>query len=323
MPPADARAAQGKYVSRADAQPGTSPAEPDLNVSVGKPLRGFPTFFCQYSVSFVRKEQNMVPVLSMVFMAVSLILAAGLPIILCIWLRTVKKADLLPFFAGCGVMLLSAFVLEQIAHTVILGSPAGSAIKGNIWLYALYGGAMAALFEESGRYLAFRTVLKKYLGRDINALMYGAGHGGLEAMVILGIASLNNLITSVMINSGGIQALMGTLPADAAAQVETAVETLKTTPSGLFLMGGIERISAVILQISLSVLVWTAVKHREKRMLFPAALLIHFAVDACTVILSQMGVSMYVLEAIVGIMALLSAAAARIVWGAGRTDSRD
>ena len=31
MPPADARAAQGKIVSRADAQPGASPAEPDLN----------------------------------------------------------------------------------------------------------------------------------------------------------------------------------------------------------------------------------------------------------------------------------------------------
>ena len=30
MPPADARAAQGKIVSRADAQPGASPAEPDL-----------------------------------------------------------------------------------------------------------------------------------------------------------------------------------------------------------------------------------------------------------------------------------------------------
>ena len=32
MPPADARAAQGKFVSRADAQPGASPAEPDLKV---------------------------------------------------------------------------------------------------------------------------------------------------------------------------------------------------------------------------------------------------------------------------------------------------
>jgi len=32
MPPADARAAQGKSVSRADAQPGASPAEPDLNM---------------------------------------------------------------------------------------------------------------------------------------------------------------------------------------------------------------------------------------------------------------------------------------------------
>ena len=263
----------------------------------------------------MRKELDMVPILSMVFMLVSLIIAVGLPVILCIWLRIVKKADLLPFFVGCGVMLLFAFVLEQIAHTLILSSPAGTAIRGNTWLYALYGGAMAALFEETGRNLAFRTVLKKYLGRDVNALMYGAGHGGFEAIAILGIASLNNLITSVMINSGGIQALMDTLPADAAAQVEAAVETLKTTPSGLFLMGGAERVFAVILQISLSVLVWNAVKYREKRMLFPAAMLIHFAVDALTVILSQTGVSVYLLEAVVGIMALLSAAAAWKVWG--------
>ena len=80
-------------------------------------------------------------------------------------------------------------------------------------------------------------------------------------------------------------------------------------------MGGAERVFAVILQISLSVLVWNAVKYREKRMLFPAAMLIHFAVDALTVIFSQTGVSVYLLEAVVGIMALLSAAAAWKVWG--------
>ena len=34
MPPADARAAQGKIVSRADAQPGASPAELDLKEEV-------------------------------------------------------------------------------------------------------------------------------------------------------------------------------------------------------------------------------------------------------------------------------------------------
>ena len=39
MPPADARAAQGKIVSRADAQPGASPAEPDLKVTWSVPVR--------------------------------------------------------------------------------------------------------------------------------------------------------------------------------------------------------------------------------------------------------------------------------------------
>ena len=46
-------------------------------------------------------------------------------------------------------------------------------------LYAVYGGLMAALFEETGRYSAMRFLVKPM---DFpNAFMYGAGHGGVEA----------------------------------------------------------------------------------------------------------------------------------------------
>ena len=92
-----------------------------------------------------------VPALSIVFMIITCAISFGVPIALFIYLRLVKKADIYPFFAGCTVMLLFAFILESGAHSLVLSSPAGSAIKGNIWLYAIYGGFMAGLFEETGR----------------------------------------------------------------------------------------------------------------------------------------------------------------------------
>lgn len=61
-------------------------------------------------------------------------------------------------------MLLFAMVLEQIVHSIVLGSPAGIVIRNHLWLYALYGSLMAGLFEETGRFLAMRYVLKKEHG---------------------------------------------------------------------------------------------------------------------------------------------------------------
>ena len=151
--------------------------------------------------------------LTMLFIAVSMLVSVAIPVGLCIFCRKKWKCDFLPFWVGCGVMFLFAFVLEQGVHAVVLSSAAGNAIKGNLWLYALYGGLMAGLFEETGRLTAMKFLLKKNRGNSHNALMYGAGHGGFEAFFILFFAMLNNLIYSVMINSGNAGLLLQELDA--------------------------------------------------------------------------------------------------------------
>ena len=226
-----------------------------------------------------------------------------------------KKPDALPFLAGCSVMLLFAMTLERLMHYVVLVvSPAGAVIQSNVWLLALYGGLMAGLFEETGRFLAFKTVLKKYLGKNENALMYGAGHGGLEAIMVLGMTSINNLTVALMINAGETASLTEALSGEALEQAEGIIQTMITTPSWNFLLGGVERIFAVILQIALSVIVWAAVKQAGKGFLYPAAIGIHFLVDALPVLLSQYGVPVLVVEAVVGLMAAGAAVFARFVW---------
>ncbi len=258
-----------------------------------------------------------VPILSMIFMFLAGLSSIVLPILLFLWFKLKMKADILPFFVGCAVMLVFAFVLEASVHQVVLmHSPVGETIRGNTWLYALYGGLMAGLFEESGRFIAFRKGLKSRLNKDANALMYGAGHGGIEAVVVLGITNLNNLIYSVLINTGNTKILTGPLTGDLKAQVETAIQALITTPSYLFLLGMVERIFAISLHIALSVLVWFAVKYAKegKGYLFPLAIFLHFFVDACTAGLAGLGVNTLLIEAFVGALTLVAVIIAKRVW---------
>jgi uncharacterized membrane protein YhfC len=49
------------------------------------------------------------------------------------------------------------------------------------WLYAVLGALLAGLFEETGRFIAFKFLLKKRTDRK-TAISYGIGHGGFEAI---------------------------------------------------------------------------------------------------------------------------------------------
>lgn len=186
------------------------------------------------------------------------------------------------FFLGCVIFPAFALVLEQQVHGLLLGGSLGPAIQGNLWLYALYAGLMAGIFEECGRWLAFKVSLRWSRGPE-DALMYGAGHGGIEAVLLAGMTMVNNIIISLALNRGGLEAvekLMGPIPEAGM----TAIRGIAATPAGLYFWAAFERLSAVGLHIALSVLVYTAVRNRGKWYWFPAAVLIHTLVDMAAVL---------------------------------------
>jgi len=91
-----------------------------------------------------------------------------------------------------------------------------------------------------------------------------------------------------MINAGMTDTLTAGVPAEAQAQVTAQLEQIKATTAGEFLLGLWERFSALILQVSLSILVWAAARKGGKWLwLFPAAILLHALVDGIAVILSK------------------------------------
>lgn len=176
------------------------------------------------------------------------------------------------FLVGAVTFIVFAMVLERIFHVLILQSGAGAAIQGNIWIYGLYGGLAAGVFEETGRLLAFRVALRSRKAR-ITSLAYGIGHGGVEAFLIAGLTMASNLILGLTYSHGG------SIP----SEIVPAVESLLTIPAAMFLWSGFERLAAMALHMALSILVFASVR-TNRRWLYPAAILIHAVVDFAAVI---------------------------------------
>lgn len=189
----------------------------------------------------------------------------------------------LDFFTGAGIFFLFAMVAESAVHNVVLlRTPLGAMLQSNIWLYGLYGGLAAGIFEETGRRFAFQFLLKKHRTR-MTALGYGIGHGGCEAALLLSVTYISNLVLLSMANSGELLTMAnadGALP----QEMLDAVAQLMEIPAVTFLWAGVERISAMALHMALSVLVFASVTQPGKRGLFFTAVLMHAAVDFCAVV---------------------------------------
>lgn len=247
-----------------------------------------------------------VPAANIAAMIVDLIIAFGLPVALLIVLRIKTRARILPFFLGCVSFVLFALVLENLFHTAVLGSALGAQIKSRLWLYAVYAGFAAGLFEEAGR-LVFLSLIMRKDKLPQNALMYGAGHGSVEAMIIVGLSYINNLAYSIAVNAGQAESLLAAARATggdtAAAALTETFNALSSYPASTFLLAGFERVVAIALHIALSVIVYTAIR-RRKAGYWLLAVGLHMLVDAVAVFISG-SVSALTLELIVLAMVIL------------------
>ena len=257
----------------------------------------------------------MVPTISILLIAVNALFGIAVPVILAWYLVRRHHAKLSTILIGAGTFIVFALVLESLLHQMVLKGPHGAAIMGNTCWFALYGGLAAGLFEETGRFLSMKFLMKTEPSTPLPGIAYGAGHGGAEMLVIFGITMVSNLVMAILVNSGQADTLFAKAPAEAATQVQAALETLKTTTASTLLMGLWERVSALILQIGLSVLVWVAVRKGGKWLwLFPAAILLHALVDAGAVLL-QKSAGLLAIELVVTAEAIAIAA---IAWWAAK-----
>jgi uncharacterized membrane protein YhfC len=262
-------------------------------------------------------EENMtqVPTLSVVFMALSAIMAVGTPIALFVILYKKYKLPIAPVIIGSAAFILFVLILERAIHFIVLGR---FNLREKPFIYMLYGVLMAGLFEETARFISFNVMKRKY--HKIGAgLSYGIGHGGIEAIIIVGIAMINNMVLSFMINAGTIENIAKDLTGETLIQMNAQITALVTTAPYLFLISGIERLFTLIVQIALSIIVFYGVFCRNKWWLYPLAIIIHAIIDVPAVLM-QTGIlkNIVFVEVLAGISALLLLFGARYIHKTSR-----
>ena len=255
-----------------------------------------------------------VPALSFVTMGISLLFGIAIPVGLLIFYRKRYNCKIMPFITGCAVFAIFAIVIEGIFHTITLSGGRQQALMAKPLLYGLYGGFMAGFFEETGRLLAFKTILEKSQDYDNTALMYGAGHGGFEAFYVLFASAISNIVMAAMINSGNTHALTVNLTGEKLIATQQLITALINSNPLTFCAGIIERIPSVAIQISLSIIVWFAAKNKTRWYFYPLAILLHLIIDALAGTLSLYNVNVILIEVIIYIYAGLTVFAAYKIW---------
>jgi uncharacterized membrane protein YhfC len=140
-------------------------------------------------------------------------------------------------------------------------------------LFSIALGLSAGVFEELARYIMMRFFMKERTWQT--GLLFGLGHGGIEAVLFVGLSTLSFLLSA-------------------------------TTYPDLAFLGGIERIFAMLLHIGLSLLVLQAVV--EKKFHYVGlAILIHGLVNATVGIAPfyvSRDVAIFVIEGVLAVSAL-------------------
>lgn len=245
----------------------------------------------------------MVSTLSLFFMVLTLVISIGVPVVLLIYFhRKYKISALMVILGVAGMTVMQFFIRIPVLQGVLPQMDWFLKLTKNTWLYALFLGGTAGIFEETGRFIVFGLTRKKRQWKD--GIAYGIGHGGIESILLIGLTYINNLAISIMINSGAYDTMVApSLPAGQAEQIKNLL--IGTSP-GLYAMAGFERLFTVFVQIALSIVVLTGFIKGKRLLYLLLAILLHTLVDAPLVILAAKGVSPYVIEMIILVMAVIA-----------------
>lgn len=166
-------------------------------------------------------------------------------------------------------------------------------------IYAVLVGLSAGVFEEGARFMVYRVWLKD-VKRWEEAVFYGAGHGGVEAILLGGLA-LFAFFQATAYRNADLSQLVSPEQLDLA---RSQIEAYWSAPWYDAIMGAVERSLAIVIQISLAVLVFQAVVER-KVIWLGMAVLWHTIIDALALIgLQYWGI--YLTEGVLVILAGVS-----------------
>ena len=234
-------------------------------------------------------------------LGITVILMAAIPVLFFLYWRGKhkEKTKISYLIAGAVGFLVSARVLELGVHYVCIlaENPVSRFINGSTLAFVLYGTAMAGVFEECGRHITLKYILKKDRTRE-NAVLYGIGHGGIEILAVILPSMILYLVIAILFSQGNVEEALNQLKIteETAAAALPSVQAAAAFDYALMAMNVIERLLAILLHIGLTVIVFYGVKN-EKKGCLPLAILLHMAMDTFPALYQKGAVPLWSVEA--------------------------
>ena len=156
------------------------------------------------------------------------------------------------WFVGALMFLLSLvrIPLNTYANQVLIAAP----VTAMTYILAtLVPSLTAGIFEEGARYVGLKYIIKDETYEK--GLTYGAGHGGIESIILVGLSVLS--VGVVLLTSPEV------LPPE-------QLEMILATPVYLPLVGVYERVMAMIAQMGFSIIVLESLRKKDLKFLLAA-----------------------------------------------------
>ena len=212
------------------------------------------------------------------------------PIAIALIWKFSKTEKFTPILVRAAVFVLFALILEKpIQNALVFPTLMGlqdhavsQYINARPLLWAIVLGLFPGVFEETGRFVAFKTVLRNRSNRE-TAISYGIGHGGFEIILVMGLNYLTYIVYGIMINAGLFQGIIDQVAEQAPDQVETMrvlADQLAAFSFADIGVGVFERVFAFLFHVGASIMVFYAARDKGRFWLYPLAVLLHTALDS-------------------------------------------
>ncbi|MBE6025311.1 MAG: YhfC family intramembrane metalloprotease [Clostridiales bacterium] len=223
-------------------------------------------------------------------LGLGVLLAVIIPIAIALIWKFWKHEKFTTILVGAATFVLFALILEKTIQNALvfpttMGLPdhaASQFINARPILWALVLGLFPGVFEETGRFMAFKTVLRNRRNRE-TSISYGIGHGGIEVILVLGINYIVYIVYAVMINTGTFQGIIDQVAEQAPFQEEAIralADQLEIFSFADIGTGMFERVFAFLFHVGASILVFYAARDKGRFWLYPLAILLHTALDS-------------------------------------------
>lgn len=241
----------------------------------------------------------MVNILTIISLLFGSLICIGFPILLFILLRKRANKLAVPLVAG----ILGFFVMQIILRLPLIQIT----LPQYSWytnfspvILGLFLAFTAGLFETVGRFWTMKLFMKDDT-RFSAGFAHGIGHGGIEAVLLVGLNFFIYAGFSLLINSGKYDVLLGF---GGEEELLLLQDVLISTPWYEFLWGTVERVLTMIIHIGLSVIMIYGF-HQKQSKYFVFVLIIHTILDFVVVVMAQSGLSIFIIELFILVVAII------------------